>query len=177
MGHAPGKRRASEDVHVSDLSPFATGDESKHAAVSRGRPRTSPSCSYRLRCDAAESGNLLTKAKWERSQRPPKICRAIVGGADCSTRARQTRAVLGGRAVKPYQGPRCGHGTTWRQIRSPVLHPGSPGRPMTPWAFPTQLRRWETRKYGSWSSEETVTMSLPQPRCWQQLANQSPNIE
>jgi hypothetical protein len=32
-------------------------------------------------------------------------------------------------------------------------------------------------KYGSWSSKETVTMSLPQPRCWQQLANQCPDIE
>ena len=85
--------------------------------------------------------------------------------------------MLGGRVVKRYQGPRCGNGTTWRQIRSPVLQPGSPARrPMTPWAFLTQrdAGKREIRVLVIQGDRDHVFAAA---RCWQQLANQSPNIE
>jgi hypothetical protein len=77
VGHAPGKGRASEDVHVSDLPPFATGDlllamnpnTLLYPEGDRERRRHAHTA-----CVVTErkSGDLLTKAEWELSQRPPK---------------------------------------------------------------------------------------------------------
>ncbi len=72
--------------------------------------------------------------------------------------------MLGGRVVKRYQGPRCGHGATWRQNPLPSTSTRQPGRTADDTlGFPDPTETLGDSRYASWSSKETATMSLPQP--------------
>jgi hypothetical protein len=147
VGHAPGTRRATEDVHVPDLPPFATGNEPQHAAVPRGRPRTSPSCPYRLRRDAAEKWHPVDQSGVGTVSAAATTCRATVV-------AQTVRLAPGG--LEQARWPRR------KTISVPPL-----------WArdyvvtdpLPSTSTRQSARTADDTLglSKETVTLSLPQP--------------
>ena len=70
--------------------------------------------------------------------------------------------MLGGRVVKRYQGPAVGTGLRGDNPL-PSTSPRQSRTSDDTLGFPDPTETLGDAKYGSWSSKETVTMSLPQP--------------